>query len=91
LYTAYIIGGGKRLEAVELKDLFVKIKREGIDIARPEQIRAEQSLMKIPEVVIRGSRPLSQTEMYYKTIKNPFSPPQKEKTVCVRFVRDSRQ
>ncbi len=72
LYTAYIVGSGKKLEAAELDALFAKLKREHIDVRKPEQLRAHRLLSEMREAIIRGNRSLSHREMLNRHFRNPF-------------------
>ncbi len=90
MYTAYILGGGKRIEDAELDNLFRKLKYEQIDIHHPEQLRAKDELGDIREIIIRGNRRLSQHEMINKHFLNPFQPLIKTEDVQIRIIKDSR-
>lgn len=87
---AYIIGGGKRLAADTIDILFYKIDREKIRIHQSEQVRARNVLLRMPEVMIRGSRQLSQNEMLLKHFRNPLRRIEENENVQIRIVRHKR-
>lgn len=87
MFTAYIIGGGKRFTADTLDLLISKIEREGIRIHDPERLRAQNTLEHRREALIRGSRRLTTSQWLQKHLRNPYRHYDNTESIQIRIIK----
>jgi hypothetical protein len=90
MYTAFIVGGSKRIEDIELDNVFRKLERERIEIHRAGRLQVKNRLEHTREVFIHGTRMLSNREMFNRHFRKPFKPLQRTEDVQIRIIRDNR-